>query len=184
MMPLIRPALIVFGGLPGTGKTVVSRAVAERTDAVYLRIDAIEQAIRNFGVQRVGSAGYGVGNAIAGANLMLGHSVVADCVNPVSDSRAAWRETAVTAAVPLVEIELQCSDPVQHRQRVEGRQSDLPGHRCPSWETVSRFGYEPWLGDHLVLDTAVGDQAALVEQAVAYAVSRVSMHETMGYPKA
>ncbi|MFO7481079.1 AAA family ATPase, partial [Oceanibaculum nanhaiense] len=31
--------LIVFGGLPGTGKTTLSRALADRLRAVYLRID-------------------------------------------------------------------------------------------------------------------------------------------------
>ena len=38
--------LIAFGGLPGTGKTVIAREVARGANAVYLRIDSIEQAIR------------------------------------------------------------------------------------------------------------------------------------------
>jgi predicted kinase len=40
-------ALIIFGGLPGTGKTTLSRMLAERRGALYLRIDTIEQALRN-----------------------------------------------------------------------------------------------------------------------------------------
>ncbi len=35
--------LIVFGGLPGTGKTTLARAFAQRRRATYLRIDTIEQ---------------------------------------------------------------------------------------------------------------------------------------------
>ena len=42
--------LIVFSGLPGTGKTTIARELARQTRAVYLRIDVIEQAIRNAGV--------------------------------------------------------------------------------------------------------------------------------------
>ncbi|MGI8533050.1 MAG: AAA family ATPase [Geodermatophilaceae bacterium] len=36
--------LIVFGGLPGTGKTTLSAALARRLRASYLRVDAIEAA--------------------------------------------------------------------------------------------------------------------------------------------
>ena len=38
--------LIIFGGLPGSGKSTIARALALRLGAVYLRIDTIEQAIR------------------------------------------------------------------------------------------------------------------------------------------
>lgn len=37
--------LVVFGGLPGAGKTTISRALAQRVGATYLRIDLVEQAI-------------------------------------------------------------------------------------------------------------------------------------------
>jgi predicted kinase len=52
--------LIVFGGLPGTGKTTLAKAVAKRYAAVYLRIDTIEMAIRTTEVLRedIGPAGY------------------------------------------------------------------------------------------------------------------------------
>ena len=66
--------LIVFGGLPGTGKTIISRMIAIRRAAIYLRIDAIEQAIRNSNVLAgdVGPAGYGVANVLAESNLAIG----------------------------------------------------------------------------------------------------------------
>jgi predicted kinase len=149
-----RSVLIVFGGLPGTGKSTVSHALARRIGAMHLRMDVIEQAMQDAGIERVGAAGYSVGNALAEANLRLGHPVIADCVNPVAESRAAWAETAGRAAAALVEIEVVCSDPGEHRRRVEERASDIPGHRYPDWEAVARFRYEPWTGDRLVLDTA------------------------------
>jgi predicted kinase len=37
--------LIVFGGLPGTEKTTVAKALAQKVDAVHLRVDTIEQAL-------------------------------------------------------------------------------------------------------------------------------------------
>ncbi len=39
--------LVVFGGLPGVGKTTIARTVADQCNAVYLRIDTIEQSIRS-----------------------------------------------------------------------------------------------------------------------------------------
>jgi predicted kinase len=149
------PILFVFGGLPGTGKTTVSQALAQKLGATYLRIDAIEQALKAAGIGDVGAAGYTVANALAEANLRLHQSVVADCVNPVSESRNGWKETARRGAARLVEIEIVCSDPAEHRKRVERRSADIAGHLLPSWEEVTRHVFEPWSGDHLTLDTAV-----------------------------
>jgi predicted kinase len=93
MANLVSPALIVFAGLPGTGKTTVSRELTIRLAATYLRIDAIEQTLQAVGVV-VGEMGYAVANALAAENLKLGRIVVADCVNPVLASRVGWRQTA------------------------------------------------------------------------------------------
>ncbi|UVH52385.1 AAA family ATPase [Pseudomonas sp. CBSPBW29] len=148
--------LIVFSGLPGTGKTTIAKALAAQTGAVYLRIDTIEQAIRDAGVleQGVGSSGYQVANALALSNLLLGHTVVADCVNPVAESRQAWRDTALRAGKPLVNIQVICSDTPEHQRRVESRTSDIPGLAPPSWQSVLAHEYEPWAEPPFTVDTA------------------------------
>jgi predicted kinase len=46
----MRSMLIVFAGLPGTGKSSVARKLTGKLDAVWLRIDSIEQAIRDSAV--------------------------------------------------------------------------------------------------------------------------------------
>jgi len=43
------PMLIIFGGLPGIGKTTIARELASQLGAIYVRIDSIEQAIRDSG---------------------------------------------------------------------------------------------------------------------------------------
>lgn len=148
--------LIVFSGLPGSGKTTIAKALAGQSGAVYLRIDTIEQAIRDAGVleQGVGSSGYQVANALALSNLLLGHTVIVDCVNPVAESRQAWRDTALSADTPLVNIQVVCSDPHEHQRRVESRTSDIPGLTPPTWQSVLAHEYEPWAESPLTVDTA------------------------------
>ena len=149
--------LIAFAGLPGVGKTVIARELARQIGAVYLRIDSIEQALRDSGVvkQSLDDAGYRVGYGIAEENLRLGRTVVADCVNPVQLTRGNWLDVAKRAGVPAVEIEITCSDANEHRRRVETRASDLPGLRLPTWDEVLAREYHPWHREHIVIDTAV-----------------------------
>jgi predicted kinase len=166
------PLLIVFGGLPGTGKTSVSQALAQRFAATYLRIDVIEQAIKAAGVLEVGASGYAVANALAEANLKLGGLIIADCVNPVAASRQGWSDVAVRTSAQLVEIEVVCSDPLEHRKRVESRLPDIAGHVLPTWDEVMKHYFEPWPGDHLVLDTAALSLVDAAKRAETYILHR------------
>ena len=164
----VSPALIVFSGLPGTGKTTLSKALAARLRAVYLRIDTIEQALKAAGAERIGPGGYAVANALAEANLLLGHSIVADCVNPVRDSREGWNKVATHVSARLVDIHLVCSDLVEHRRRVEERLADIPGHILPTWEAVVQHEFETRDDDHLLVDTATMSPAELVDHCYVY----------------
>lgn len=160
--------LIVFGGLPGTGKTTTSRAVAAALKATYLRVDAIEQAIRRTAIRPadIGAAGYAVAQAIAEANIADGRIVVGDCVNPVAASREGWRAAAARAGSRLVEIEIICSDREEHRRRITSRTADLPGHRLPSWDDVESRLFEPWDRPRAVIDTARRSPSEAVEDAI------------------
>jgi predicted kinase len=164
-MTNLPPALIVFGGLPGTGKTAVSRELTIRLDATYIRIDAIEQTLQAAGLT-VGTMGYAVANALAAENLKLGRVVIADCVNPVLASRLGWRQTALQSSARIVEIELVCSDLTLHRHRAESR--SISGQRQPTWDEIMNRHYEPWDREHLVLDTAYSSLNHLVDRAEAY----------------
>ncbi len=161
--------LIALGGLPGVGKSALARSLARRIGAVHLRIDTIEQALRNAGLNVFGPEGYLVARDLAEDNLRLGHTVIVDSVNPVGATRDYWRETAARLAVELVEIEVVCSDKHQHRRRVESRSTDIPGLVLPTWQQVLDRHYEPWTTAHVV-DTAgrtLQDTLSQVEAIVA-----------------
>jgi predicted kinase len=87
---------------------------------------------------------------LAEENLRLGRTVVADSVNPLNITRDAWLSVAADA----IEIEVICSDPSEHRRRVENRNADIDGLSWPTWQAVLERPYEDWTRPHLVLDTA------------------------------
>lgn len=145
--------LVVLSGLPGVGKTTLARRLAAAVAGTLLRIDTIEQTLRNAGTT-IEHEGYSVAYAVAEDNLRLGGVVIADCVNPWPVTRDAWQTVATRAAVRIVNVEVICSDRDEHRRRVESRTPDLAGHQLPTWADVVARDYRPWTADRLVLDTA------------------------------
>jgi predicted kinase len=147
--------LILFGGLPGAGKTTIARELARQIGAMHLRIDSIEQAIRSSGhLPPLDEAGYRVAYAVAEDNLRIGRTVVADSVNPLSTTRDAWLEVGQRTQVATIEVEVICSDSIEHRSRVEGRSTDIFGLVLPTWEEVISREYDPWNRDHIIIDTS------------------------------
>lgn len=168
------PMLFVFGGLPGTGKTELSQDLARRLRAVHLRIDTIEQTLRDQGHDVTGPEGYVVAYRVARDNLQLGLSVVADAVNPIAWTRQAWRQVAAEAGVYCCEIEVVCSDGAEHRRRVESRSSTVPGLRLPTWQEVVDRDYEPWPEAAIVVDTA-GETLAQSKTRLARALAELDL---------
>jgi predicted kinase len=149
--------LIEFGGLPGTGKSTLARHLADHTDAIWLRIDEIEGAMRRNGLtaEQTGITAYSVAHDIAGGHLRRGLTVIADAVNPVTEARDGWRHLAGASDARHVVIETACPDTEEHRRRVLSRVSDLPGWTYPDWEQVEQSAgdYQPRTDVRLVVDT-------------------------------
>ena len=149
-----KPILYIFSGLPGSGKTTLAQILAQRVNAVYLRIDTIEQALREFCSRNVEGEGYRLSYRIAADNLRLGISVVADSCNPIELTRREWEQVALEAQADYVNIEIRCSDAHAHRQRVETRISTVSGLRLPTWNEVENREYHEWTVERMVIDTA------------------------------
>ena len=148
--------LVIFGGLPYVGKTTIAQELARQIGAMHVRIDSIEQAIRDCTPvvpSPLDEAGYRVGYAIARDNLRIGRSVVADSVNPLLITRDAWLRVGQNAQVDTIEIEVICSDSREHRSRVERRLRDISGLRLPTWEEVISREYHAWNREHIAIDT-------------------------------
>ncbi|MGC0362621.1 putative kinase [Rhodococcus sp. 27YEA15] len=164
--------LVVFAGLPATGKSTVSQAFARHVRAPYLRLDSIEQSLVRAGLtDSSGAAGYVVAHALALDHLLLGLTAVVDCVNPLELTRSAWHETASRASVPVVDIEIVCSDIEQHRYRAEHRVVTVPELIAPTWQEIVDRDYAAWTTPRLVIDTAAVGPDLAVERILEYTKS-------------
>ena len=88
------PTFYIFSGLPGSGKSTLAKGLAKAIGAVYLRIDTIEQALRDLCNFKVEGEGYRLSYRIAKDNLLTGNNVVADSCNPIELTRVEFEEIA------------------------------------------------------------------------------------------
>lgn len=145
--------LIVFGGLPGTGKSTIAQALSAQLRAVHLVMDRIEAPLKARMGRDIGPLGYNVAYQVATSNLDLGHVVIADCVNPISMTRNAWLSVAMGCQAAMVQVNVQCSDEHEHRRRVEKRLMAQPMQGLPDWTSVQARQMDEWPEADLTLDT-------------------------------
>lgn len=149
---------MVFSGLPGVGKSAIAEAVGSRLPAAVISVDIIETAILRSGIPRsfeTGLAAYEVGAALGAQQLRLGMSAIADAANDLEVGRSIWRAAALGAGATWRVIEIVCSDPDEHRRRLERRHRQLEPFPEPTWEDVlrRRAESEPWDEDRLTVDS-------------------------------
>jgi predicted kinase len=151
--------VLVFTGLPGTGKSTLAEKVATIIKAPAFAGDWLLGALKPFGVlagldrQTSLDLYYRLLHTLTARQLMLGQSAVLDCL--VTDANvAAWRQQAAEFDARLVIVECVCSDEQVHRRRLEGRRRHIPGWHEIDWDHVERMRAEfpPLQGNDLSLD--------------------------------
>jgi predicted kinase len=166
-----RPSVVVFTGLPGTGKSTLAELVASRIGAPAFAGDWLLGALAPHGILDDLDRGallslyYDLLGMLVTRQLLLGQSAVVDCL--LDDAVAArWREIAARFDASLVIVECVCSDTDLHRQRVEGRERGIPGWHEVDWQHVQRMRVEfsPLSVERLTVDAvdALEDNARSV----------------------
>jgi predicted kinase len=169
---MISQQLIIFSGLPGSGKSTVADGLSRALSIPVFSVDPIEAAMWRNGLARAqtGIAAYEVAGAMADQQLRLGHSVIIDAVNPVGTARAAWRGLAAKYRAKLKIIECICANEATHRERIEARIRNIDGMPETPWSRVQerRAEYEPWTDQRLILDTSARTPEKLLAEALSY----------------
>jgi len=151
---LSKPSLYILSGLPATGKTTLAKLLAQRTGAMFMRIDTVENGLREFCNLNVESEGYRLCYRIIRDNLKLGISAIADSCNTVNITREKWENVAIESGAIFHNIEISCSDIVEHETRVTLRNKKARNSNDPTWEKVKLRNYEQWDKEIIKLDTS------------------------------
>jgi predicted kinase len=167
--------LIIFSGLPGTGKSALAEAAARQLGIPVFAKDWLEATLLRCEMtpanpeKPLGSAGYQLLTTLAERQLMLGQSVILDSVASTASIRQTWRELAAKYHAEWYVIECICSDERLHRARLEPRQRNIPGWRELTWDEVERVKsyYVAWDEPHLIVD-AIRPLEANLHKAIDY----------------
>ncbi len=169
------PLLVVTAGLPATGKSTIAEVVGNRLGMPVLSVDPIEAAILSAGIdseQPTGLAAYLVAEAMAESVLSGGRGVVIDAVNAVEPARDQWVKLAARQNATLRFIEVTCSDPEVHRERLEARAGRHAAGGRPYAVEQSLEEWEPWSGESAAVPRVTLDSVrplgVNIEQALAF----------------
>jgi hypothetical protein len=165
-----RPRLIIVGGLPGSGKSTIARALAERIGAACLSSDVLRKELAGAepGTRLTAAVGAGIYTAAMSAltyrellaqaerQLRAGRSVVLDA----TFGRAGARRpaAALARAVSGLFVAAECRCPMRlARERLASRAR--PGYTGPSdarWEVYRsmRRTFEPFGPETVRVDTS------------------------------
>lgn len=148
--------LIIFAGMPGSGKTTLARMVAETLRIPVLAKDRVQRVLRDRDLTDPASGeGYYVILDLADDQLSMGVSVMLDATFPLDHFRVVASQVAAKHHARFCAVYCHCSDEAVWRARMEDRVQYIPGWAPVGWEDVLRMReyYQPWGDNALSIDS-------------------------------
>lgn len=142
------PTLLLITGPPGTGKSTLAEAAAERLGAPVLAWDwvmaglstfaTIQAALRGLDHPTYARVGWSMLRNLAIAQLRQGRSAVLDGAARAPEIDAT-RQVAADEGVTCRLVVTRCRDTTVHRDRIERRTRSIPGWYELEWPHVAGF---------------------------------------------
>jgi len=121
---------------------------------MYIRIDSLENGLRDLCGLKVHAEGYQLSHLIASDNLNLGISCVADSCNTIKITRDEWEKVALDSGASYKNIEIRCTDSREHKLRLNRRNDESEGHARLTWQQIESRPYENWDKKVLTIETS------------------------------
>lgn len=161
--------LLIFCGLPATGKTTLAKKVAEKINAEILRTDVIRKEIIKEPkyTEEEKDAVYREMFLRAGKLLSSGKNVILDANFYKKSQRDDARRVAVRAHAKFFLVEVACpEEKIRERMRERAKEGDESDANKMDIYYKVKAAWEPITGPHIVVDTSKRDKLKAVLLAI------------------
>lgn len=148
--------MILFTGMPGSGKTTLARMVARKLGIPAFAKDRVQRVLRDHNLADASTGdGYYIILDMADEQLSLGLNVILDATFPLDHFRTVASETAARHKARFCAFYCYCSDDKVWRERMTQRVQYVPGWKPVGWNDVLRMReyYQPWDDNALFVDS-------------------------------
>ncbi len=165
----MNPTMIVIGGVPGTGKSTLAKALSKELNIPAFSKDELEAAIARKGLcnsKEMRGVGFEIMSVLAKNQIENKNSAIFDFIASKSRVTEQWPELL---EIEIKYIECICSNEEIHIERIQLRNRNIEGWYELVWEDVLRIKnvFKPLKSDRLILDS-VNNLSVNVEMAIEY----------------